>query len=123
VIKGSKREITMGASAWRYVAEWTGSLESSLRAVQQQDFDEPDSFFRAELAKSGLPAPAPLEDLWYDADYDEFMGALGTHSILDTPHMGEDVMQLTAAETQSAFGVARPTRERIGTEPCSRRAA
>lgn len=101
----------MGASTWRYVAAWTGSLESSLRALQQQDFDEPDSFFRAELAESGLPAPATLEDLWYSGHYDEFMEGLGTHSILDTPHMGKEIVQLTSAETLSAFGVDKPTRE------------
>ncbi len=61
----------MGASSWEYVVPYKGSVATTLAALHkitfQQHHKEGDDF-------------ASIEELWND---EEFMGTVGTHSILD----------------------------------------
>lgn len=91
----------MGASGWEYVTPYKGTVEESLVVLHAQVFQElygDDETYR------------DLEELWQDQ---EFMGAEGTHSILDI----DRVVHTTAAPSShnaEDYGTLRPlAHERI----------
>lgn len=101
----------MGASGWDYVAPYRGSVEATLEALHDKVFHER----YGDGAEYGS-----REELYADED---FMGEVGTHSILDvrrvvetTEHPRRDrgadyftVRPLTTARLVHHFGTDRPT--------------
>lgn len=85
----------MGASGWKYVTPYEGSVQESLEALHAQVFQElygDDDTYEC------------LEDLWDD---EEFMGEEGTHSVLDI----QDVVHATTAPSErnaKDYGTLRP---------------
>lgn len=107
----------MGASAWKYVEAYGGSIDESLGRLRQRVFEEQftgDGHW-AQYAPEGRPFVSvdELRPEWEDAD-----GFLanegGTHSVID-------VWDLIAAEEDDDFHTVRPLtprerRELFGTE-------
>lgn len=98
----------MGASAWDYVADYRGDLQSTLNGLHLELFNGGETWFRGELDRWGLPQPSTLAELWSEPYY-EFLGTHGTHSILDLPSL-DDIKPLTPQETVEAFGTEQPSR-------------
>jgi hypothetical protein len=72
----------VGASSWRYVQPWTGSVEGTFATVQAREFTRVFSTWPEEQR------PADIAELWSGDEFDEqtwagFMCAQGTHIILD----------------------------------------
>jgi hypothetical protein len=106
----------MGASGWNHIAEYRGDVEASLEALQQSEFDQPDSFWRWELAEWDVPMPATLDEL-FSEPYEEFHEGHGTHSIIDVGF--EDFEPLDPVDLVDTFGSERPDRstfERVAGE-------
>lgn len=71
----------MGASGWEYVVSYQQDLSAALDGLRRKvfaagDFVKPGSVF-------DLPDPVSADDLTEQEQYWEFMGEVGTHSILD----------------------------------------
>lgn len=106
----------MGASGWGHITEYRGDIEASLAALQQTEFENPDSPWRRELALWEVPMPATLDEL-FSEPYEEFHEGFGTHSIIDVDF--EDFEPLDAVDLVDAFGSERPDRptfERVAGE-------
>ncbi|NUP47871.1 MAG: hypothetical protein HOW97_11250 [Catenulispora sp.] len=98
----------MGASSWSYREKYRGDIASTLEALRSEVFEQ--SPYRAD--------GDTLEDVWGD---EEFMGTIGTHSILDiyrlvapeTPRgclcYHNNMRPLTEDELMAAFECPRPT--------------
>ncbi|MER5637205.1 hypothetical protein ABT095_09620 [Kitasatospora sp. NPDC002227] len=74
----------MGASGWTYVTPYQGSVEATLNALHEEEFER-------EYAQDY----DSLAELWAD---EEFMGEQGTHSILDITRV------VRTTEPPEAFG-------------------
>jgi len=104
----------MGASGWRYVAPYGGSVAESLRELQERVFRERDYYWWDEFG-DWEPVPESLEELWErESGWDS-----GTHSIRDMregigigPVEWPDyqVRALDPAEVKALFGTALPPR-------------
>ncbi|MGW9045293.1 hypothetical protein ACWGQL_22445 [Streptomyces lydicus] len=85
----------MGASGWKYVTPFNGTVEESLKTLHAQVFQE---------LCGAHGTYRDLEELWQDA---EFMGEEGTHSILDI----DRVVHTSAAPSDhniEDYGTLRP---------------
>jgi hypothetical protein len=81
----------MGGSGWEYVTPYEGSVEQSLRALHQRVFDDEFAHCRSpDYFGSPMQTYGSLEELWAD---EEFMGNIGTHTVID-------VYRLVAANEQ-----------------------
>jgi hypothetical protein len=107
----------VGASEWWYVVPYQDDLGAALEALRRRVFADGDFVSPTDF---GLPEPETVDDLAYQEIYEEFMGANGTHSIIDiahgVPHPGGGfrgdgtIRPLTDEESRRVFGSARPSR-------------
>jgi hypothetical protein len=104
----------MGASGWKYIAEYEEDLTAALRRLHLTVFEARDYYW---------PARGDDEPVW-PTTFNELAENLteeGTHSILDirwvTESDGDDRFAhsraLTDAELQRHFGTTRPTLEQF----------
>jgi hypothetical protein len=105
----------MGATGWSYVTPYQEDADAALQALRQQVFADGDY---ESPANWGLPVPASLTGFYTDEAYREFLGTIGTHSILDVfsvipshePHDVGAVRRWPHAANEAAWGSERPTR-------------
>lgn len=106
----------MGASGWDYRVPYSGSVEATFTAVQEQvlagdeyiwPFDRP--------AEASVPRPTSLAALKAAKEIDEFWDE-GTHSILDVERVDADaddpfatIRPLDAEELDELFGTRQPS--------------
>lgn len=109
----------MGGSGWEYVTPYEGSVEQSIRALQQKVFDEEFAHGRSpEFFGIPVETYGSLEELWAD---EEFMGEIGTHTVIDVyrpiaagaklgPHEHYNTIgPLTDERLEHYFGTTQPT--------------
>ncbi|GAA1993886.1 hypothetical protein [Catenulispora subtropica] len=109
----------MGASGWSYVTPWRGSIEETMAALQSEVFAEYFSTWPQDRR------PADIAELWSGDERDEdtwagFMGAQGTHTILDVrglvppdtrvDYLFNTMRPVPVAEIIETFGHDKPTR-------------
>jgi hypothetical protein len=116
---------TMGASGWQYIAWFTVDVASSLRALQEQVYNDGGYYFPDGAEAWGWMRGSTLDELW-DQD-SSYLGECGTHSILDirrtvdpgheppkawTPSHSyyNNMRPLTAEAVIQLFGHDKPTR-------------
>jgi hypothetical protein len=106
----------MGASGWEYLVPYQADLQSALNDLRRQVFDSGDYISPVTWS---LTAPESVEALAQQEYYWQFMGEIGTHSIIDVlnvvPYeMGEQepgtACAFTDDEYEDYFGSTRPTR-------------
>ncbi|NUP34038.1 MAG: hypothetical protein HOV66_30100 [Streptomycetaceae bacterium] len=105
----------MGASGWWYVTPYQEDFGQALGALRAEVLASGDY---VDPSKWGMPALRSPDDLFENEIYWEFLGACGTHSVLD-------VNRVIDAEAEPGFGTVRPAGpeailERYGTDQPTR---
>jgi hypothetical protein len=106
----------VGASGWEYIVSYQSDMAAALACLRRRVFAE-GSYLNPSVL--GFPVPGTLDELVQEP-YWEFMGASGTHSILDilgvvpTEDEGQGsatIRPLTDREYSQLLGSPQPARE------------